>query len=239
MDCSSQSHSTSQQQLSSSSLSSSTIKTGVSRLSSKQASATRLEAKRTKLNYDGRFKAAFKDATNLVAQNIGTKGSVPVQSICTRINLGYHLVGPKCLKQSTVFQAAQIGLVGTSPEKRGPASKIPMILLKVAATHSQVCQAGDGELKSKGITQLIGFSIEGTEFEGALEIESAWRKFWTSFPEKLQAGKKISVEDARKQWTTFDNLNLWFNDVKKDFIRSGLVDEEGNMASEVFFKTGI
>ena len=242
VDCSSQSHSTSQQLLLSSSLSSSTIKTGVSRLSSKQASVARLEAKRTKLDYDGRFKAAFKDATNLVAQNIGTKGSEPVQSICTRLNLGYNLVGPKCLKRSTVYQAAQNGLAGTSPKKRGPAPKIPMILLEVAATHSQVCQAGDGELKSKDIKRLIGASIEGTEYEGAFEIESVWRKLRTTFPEKLQAAKKISVEDARAQWTTFDNLNQWFDDVKKDLIRTGLVDdievldEEGNMVSEVFFK---
>jgi hypothetical protein len=194
------------------------------------------------LDYDGRFKAAFKDATNLVAQNIGTKGSEPVQSICTRLNLGYNLVGPKCLKRSTVYQAAQNGLAGTSPKKRGPAPKIPMILLEVAATHSQVCQAGDGELKSKDIKRLIGASIEGTEYEGAFEIESVWRKLRTTFPEKLQAAKKISVEDARAQWTTFDNLNQWFDDVKKDLIRTGLVDdievldEEGNMVSEVFFK---
>jgi hypothetical protein len=90
VDCSSQSHSTSQQLLSSSPLSSSTFKTGVSRLSSKQqASVAQLEAKRTKLDYDGRFKAAFKDATNCVAQKIGAKGSKPVQSICTRLNLRY------------------------------------------------------------------------------------------------------------------------------------------------------
>jgi hypothetical protein len=113
VDCSSQSHSTSQQLLASSPLSSSTFKTGVSRLSSKQqASVAQLEAKRTKLDYDGRFKAAVKDATNFVAQKIGTKGSKPVQSICTRLNLGYYLVGPKCLKRSTVYQAAQNGLAG-------------------------------------------------------------------------------------------------------------------------------
>ncbi|KAI2497316.1 hypothetical protein MHU86_17189 [Fragilaria crotonensis] len=166
VDSASQSHSNSQQQLSSSSSSScSTIKTGVSRLSSKQAGVARLEAKRTKLDYDGRFKAAFKDATNLVAENSSSKGSEPVQSICTRLNLEYNLVGSKSLKRSTVYQAAQNGLAGTSPKKRGPAPKIPMVLLEVAATHSQVCQAGDGELKGKDIKRLIGASIVGTKYE--------------------------------------------------------------------------
>jgi hypothetical protein len=61
---------------------------------------------------------------------------------------------------------------------------------------------------------------------------------------KLQAATKISVDDARAQWTTFDILNQWFDDVKKDLLRTGLVDdivevldEEGGMVSEVFFKT--
>ena len=103
VDSASQSHSNSQQQLSSSCSSlCSTIKTGDSRLSSKQAGVARLEAKRTKLDYDGRFKAAFKDATNLVAENSSRKGSKPVQSICTRLNLEYNLVlGSKSLKRST------------------------------------------------------------------------------------------------------------------------------------------
>jgi hypothetical protein len=37
------------------------------RESSNQASVARLNAKRVKLDYDTRYKAAFKDATNLVA----------------------------------------------------------------------------------------------------------------------------------------------------------------------------
>ena len=238
-----QSHSKSQQQSLSSSSSTIKKKAGVSRLSSKQVSASLLEAKRTRLDYEGRYKAAFKDATNLVAENRGRKGSEPVQSICTRLNLEYNLVqGSKRLKRSTVYQAAQDGLAGTSPKKRGPEPKIPMVLLEVSAAHCQVCQAGDGELKSKDVKRLIGASIVGTEYEGAFKVESVWRKLRTTFPEKLQAAKKISVEDARAQWTTFDNLNQWFDDAKKDLLRTGLVDdievwdEEGNMVSEVLFK---
>ena len=90
-DSASQSHSNSLQQSSTSLFS--TIKTGVSRLSSKQTSLALLEAKRTKLDYEGRFKvAAFQGGTNLVLENSGTKGGKPVQSICTRLNLKYNLV---------------------------------------------------------------------------------------------------------------------------------------------------
>jgi hypothetical protein len=72
--------------------------------------------------------------------------------------------------------------------------------------------------------------------------ESVWRKVRNEFPESLQAATKIAVEDARAQWTTHDNLNQWFDDVKKDLLATGLVEDEkvfgkeGDMVSEVRFK---
>ena len=53
---------------------------------------------------------------------------------------------------------------------------------------------------------------------------------------------KIAVEDARAQWTTYDNLNQWFDDVKNDLLKTGLVDDKivlddnGELVSEVRFK---
>ena len=58
----------------------------------------------------------------------------------------------------------------------------------------------------------------------------------------MQAATKIAVEDARAQWTTHDNLNQWFDDVKKDLLVTGLVEDEvvfgkeGEVVSEVRFK---
>ena len=64
-------------------------------------------------------------------------------------------------------------------------------------------------------------------------------KVRNKFPEALQAANKVSVEDAREQWIRCDNLNQWFDDVKKDLITPGLVDDEivldadGKLVSEV------
>jgi len=223
---------------SSSQQSSSTTKK--SRKSPKQASAARLEAKQLKLEYEGRYKMAFKDATNLVARNANGE---PVQSICERLNKEFKLDGKKQLSRSTVYQAAKDGLAGTSPKKKGPPSKIPVVLLEVVATHAEVCQVGDGELKGRDLKRLIGASMVGTEHETAFTEESVWKKVRKEFPEALQAATKISVEDARAQWTTHDNLNQWFDDVKKDLISTGLVDDvmvlddNGELVSEVCFKT--
>ncbi len=87
------------------------------RQSPKQASAAKLEAKRLKLDCEGRYKEAFKDATNLVAaaRSKGNKGE-PVQSMYDRLNTEFKLDSKK-LAQSTVYQGAKVCLAGTSPKK--------------------------------------------------------------------------------------------------------------------------
>jgi hypothetical protein len=97
-----------------------------SRRSPKQASIARLDAKRLKVEYEDRFKAAFKDATNLVASGNTRE---PAQSICSRLNKEFNLDGKRKLKRSTVYQAAKDGLAGTSPKKKGPPPKIPLKLV--------------------------------------------------------------------------------------------------------------
>ncbi len=53
------------------------------------------------------------------------------------------------------------------------------------------------------------------------------------------------MEDARVQWTTYNNLNQWFSNIKKDILATGLVEDEkvfdaenGVLVSEVWFKQG-
>ena len=105
-----------------------------------------------------------------------------------------------------------------------------------------MCQVGDGELKGRDLKRVIGASIVGTPHESSFQVESVWRKVRSEFPAALQAANKISVEDARAQWTTYDNLDQWFDNVKKDLIGTGLVedkvelDKDGKLVSEVSFK---
>ena len=212
-----------------------------SRRSPRQASIARLDAKQLKVEYVGRYKAAFKDATNRIAA--GQTGE-SVQRMCLRLNKEFNLDGKRQLTRSTVYQAAKDGLAGTSPKKKGPEPKIPSKFLKVVETHAEVCQVGDGELKGRDVKRLIGASIVGTPYDAAFQIESVWRKVRSEFPAALQAANKISaVEDARAQWTTYDNLDQWFDDVKKDLIGTGLVedkvvlDADGKLVSEVCFNS--
>jgi hypothetical protein len=86
-----------------------------SRRSPRQASIARLDAKRLKLEYEGRYKAAFKDATNRIAARQTGKS---VQRMCLRLNKEFNLDGKRQLTRSSVYQAAKDGLAGISPKKR-------------------------------------------------------------------------------------------------------------------------
>ncbi len=213
-----------------------TITTKKLRQSSRQASIARLDAMRVKLDYDSRYKKAFKDATNLIAAN--AQGE-PVQTICNRINHDFKLDRAKRLARSTVYQAAKDGCAGMSPPSRGLASNIPGKFLRFVATHAEVSQVGDGELKGKDFKRLIGPLILGTEHEARFTVERVWRKVRKVFPESLQAATKLTVEDARAQLTTHDNLNQWFDNAKQGLINTCLVideevlDEKGAMVPEV------
>ena len=89
------------------------------RRNSRQASLENLEDKRLRVDYEGRFKAAFKKATSLVADT-----AIPCEStksLCNRLNVEYNLDGKRKLRKSSVQDAARAGVVGgVSPKKMGP-----------------------------------------------------------------------------------------------------------------------
>jgi hypothetical protein len=130
--------------------------------SPRQASVAKLEAKRVRLDYDHRYKEAFKDATTTVASK-NAKGET-VQAMCNRLNNTFRLDGAKNSKRSTVFQAVKDGRVGMSPKARGPVSAIPDKFLEMVATHAEICQVR-WRVERKRHQLLIGASILGTEYK--------------------------------------------------------------------------
>ena len=171
-----------------------------------------------------------------------------VPDLIDRLNRKYNLVrqkGKRQLARSTVTRSVQQGRVGVSPCKKGPRPKIPDILLDVTATHSEVSQVGTGgELRGKDLKILMGAAALGTPYEGTFKIESAWKKLRKVHPEKLQAANVATGEDARIKWTTYQNLQRWFDDAKADLLDSGLafnnpvVNERGELLSEIDFRAG-
>ena len=198
------------------------------RRSSRQASFARLDAKLDKHEYSARFKTAFKEATEAMAAKENKSCAESVPGLVARLNLKYNLVGKRKLTRSTLYRAVQHGKIGVSPCKKGPPTKIPELLLDLAATHSEVSQVGNGgELRGRDFKRLIGAAVLGTQYESQFGIESVWRKLREQHPEKLQAANVATAEDARLRWTTYDNLQRWFDDAKADLLASDLtIDQE-------------
>ena len=106
----------------------------------------------------------------------------PVHCICERLNLEYNLDGNRQLARSTVYEAAREGVVGgVSPKAKGLKVKIPQNFASMVATHTEVCQVGDGELKGRDIKRLIGTSMVGTKheaaFDGGVRVEEGRERF--------------------------------------------------------------
>ena len=193
------------------------------------------------MEYNHRFKAAYKEATNEAANQNGTES---VACLVARLNTKYNLNGIRKLSRSTIYRSVQQGHVGQSPSKMGPQPSIPIVLMDILAAHSEVSQVGNGgELRGRDLKRLIGAAVLGTRHENKFKVESAWKKLRTVHPEKIQATKIATAEDARLKWTTFENLQQWFDDAKLDLIVSGLVvddqevrTESGELISEVDFR---
>jgi hypothetical protein len=222
------------------------------RKSSKQACQARVMKKKATDDYDHRFKQAFKIGTNLVHERLhGTNNQQAasefgsVAEIVTKLNEQFELNGGgKKLSKSTLHRSVKAGHVGASPLKRGPAPKIPDILLDVVASHSEVSQVGNGgELRGRDIKRMLKAAVLGTKFESTFTVEAAWKKLRNRHPERVQAATKVTMDEGRSKWTTVNNLEQWFDDVKVDLNNSGLVidrevrDAEGLLLSELDFRS--
>ncbi len=206
----------------------------------RQASEALAEAKLRSELYNQRFKNAFKEGTNLLSKQITGKdtatSSFSVDKLVADLNQKYNLVkGNKKLSKTTLYRAVLHGKVGENPMKRGPDPKIPDILPDVTSLHAEVSQVGKGgELRGRGIKQMLGAAVLGTMHDDRFSVESAWKKLQTQHLEQLQAGTKVSMEEARSKSTTVNNLEQWFDDVKAGLINSGHVIDRALM-SEVDF----
>jgi hypothetical protein len=214
------------------------------RRSPRQASIARLHAKTKQDAERKRYSTAFKEATTILAVDPISRGETANETIVRLNNKHGFTNETKKLVKSTVYSAIASGNAGKSPKKKGPNAKIPKELVEVCGVHAEVCQvSASGELRGRDIKRLIGAATIGTEFEGQFTVESVWRRVRREFPDKLQAANKLSVDDARAQWTTHQNLQQWFDDAKLDLIATGLcIDQEvrgadGTLVSELDFRS--
>ena len=132
-----------------------------------------MQVKTERNDYNRRFKLAFKTGTDLVHQRLYGDNRpskfCSVDAIVLDLNEQFQLNGWKKLSKITLYRAVRRGHAGASPLKRGPAPRIPDLLMDIVVTHTEVSQVGDGGvLRGRDIERLINAAV--------MEVESVQKK---------------------------------------------------------------
>jgi hypothetical protein len=127
------------------------------------------------------------------------------------------------------------GLVGSSPLKKGYKPRVPDTLLELMRVHISMCQvSGLHEAKSQTIKAMIGAAILGSRFENEFTVEWIYEKLRHKFPNVIVPSRELDIEDRRASWTTYPNINLWFDGAKKILVDSGLVEDQPMRVKDIF-----
>jgi hypothetical protein len=154
---------------------------------------------------------AFKRVTMEVQENklesFKGKKKKSVSDIIHQANASLPFQSPKIAK-SSVTQAVRLGHAGKSPKKRGPKSIVPIEITDCAKSFAQVGQvSGDEKTNTQLGNHMVAASI-GTYAEGTFTELTAKRQLKKR--SRLSTTASTSQVDRRFNWTTFDNLDEWF-----------------------------
>ncbi len=122
-----------------------------------------------------------------------------------------------------------------SPLKRGPKPSLPPVLLELLQVHVSMCQlSGNGECKPKKLKAIIGAAISNDPFKNILTVDYIYNQLKVRFPNLVQQSKVMQVEDRRMNWSTFPNLNAWFDGSKHCLIHYGYVEDKQQLVCDIF-----
>lgn len=115
------------------------------------------------------------------------------------------------MTKSTLNNYMQKGIVGGSPLRKGRRSHIPRYFFELLATHVSMKQLeGQAEARPRTLKTLIAAALYDTELKSA-DKEWVYKRFRRKFPHIVQPSKVMQVEERRGLWTTYGNLNQWFD----------------------------
>ena len=134
---------------------------GKPRLTPRQANWYNAKAKHDKSEADTQYSAALKEATLLYGSSTNSLGS---RKLADHMNTKHGLVDRK-LNYKTIQNYKKNGMVGKSPEKRGPAARLPLPFLELLESHITMTQLeGREETKPRYLKAIIGVALLNTKF---------------------------------------------------------------------------
>lgn len=183
---------------------------------------------RLKKNLDERFKAAMKEATTLFQKKKLDPSSDrrSQQSIIDELNDDYKLTGldkentreKKRLSLTTVKRYVKLGLVNSTPLKKGKTPEISRNWMELIAVHINICQVSTiGELDIHTMKATMAASLLGTEWEDAFNMDYAWETIRREHAKTLIPAGRRAADDIRWHWVTYGNVAQFFEDVKVSY----------------------
>ncbi len=197
---------------------------------SAQASYHRSFMLKHKQNVDVRYSKALKEATSKYME-----GGISFVKVCNEFNKKYDLPNERKLNKTTLRNYIASKRVGVSPLKKGPKPTLPPKFLDLLSCHISMRQlSGEGECKPKDLKGIIGAAIANTPLEDELSSEYVYKKLMEKFPNTVRQSKAMKVEDRRSNWTTYPNINLWFDGAKESLLRYGYAEEGEQLVKDIF-----
>ena len=195
------------------------------RLNSQQKQDKRAEDLEKRVEY----KIAHKTATLKFDEERNKKeGGLSVRQVAEKIKTKFNGVGPSA---STIHHyVVNLGLVGVSPLKMGPEGSIPQLQYKALCTAVS-SKLRINQLNAKGgnsIAKQIQWIMKTMNYTKT-QATPLWKRVTRDTASmNTVAGKVKCAEDRRIQWTTYHNLDLWFDSWEKTLDELGFFHMDSN-----------
>ena len=172
-----------------------------------------------------KYSKAHKAATTLYFNEREKEKGLTLRKVESQIR-EKHKVGPSA---STIYHyVVELGLVGMSPRKPGPEGNIP------AEMYKALCAAFGSFMRINQINALGGDNtrrklipvIAETTNLSISTCEQLLRRLCRDTAIDMKADKIYFAEERRVRWTTYSNLELWFNSWEKSLRELGFMDTD-------------
>ncbi len=195
------------------------------RKTAKQAQDTKASNHAGKLKY----KVAHKEATTLYDRELGKEnGGMSIRKVEDFVKKKHNGI---CPGKTTIHRyVVELGLIGMSPLKTGPEGNIPR------ETYNVLCMAYGSFLRINQIngrggdnsrTKLVPLIAETMKI-AVKSSEWLIKRLCRDTAMDLKADKVSFAEERRVRWTTFSNLQMWFNNWETTLIDLGFMEDDGS-----------
>ena len=161
------------------------------------------------------YKAAHKAATVLYALERSKEGGgMTVRQVEAIVKKKFHGIGPS--KSTIQHYVVDLKIKGESPKKRGPVGYISQVAYKaLCVAFASMLRINQLNSKTNARRTQIRWLMNAMRYTNS-EATELWKRIRRdTADEHMQVNKVKCAEERRVKWTTYQNLDLWFDSWEK------------------------